>query len=125
MSRLNPEVKAQWVAALRSGEYTQAAGALRNSKGFCCLGVLCDLHHKAHPDAGEWVPEKDHGLQTYLGATSMPTEEVLAWADCGGFGGFGGFGLLKIPGAQDATLVSHNDRGRTFLEIADAIESQL
>jgi hypothetical protein len=43
---LTPEQKAfrqRWAEALQSGKYTQTAGALHNEKGFCCLGVACDL----------------------------------------------------------------------------------
>lgn len=45
---MNPEIKARWVAALRSGEYRQGDGFLRihqadDSDLYCCLGVLCDL----------------------------------------------------------------------------------
>lgn len=36
--------KEEWVTALRSGEYRQGKGFLRNSDDeYCCLGVLCDL----------------------------------------------------------------------------------
>jgi hypothetical protein len=42
--KLDPEVKAAWVAALRSGDYTQGREYLRSSDDtFCCLGVLCEL----------------------------------------------------------------------------------
>ncbi len=41
---MNEERLAKWVAALRSGEYTQARGTLRTEDDkFCCLGVLCNL----------------------------------------------------------------------------------
>ena len=41
---MNPELKAKWVEALRSGKYTQARGALHRKDGsYCCLGVLCSL----------------------------------------------------------------------------------
>jgi hypothetical protein len=40
---MNPAIKAQWVAALRSGYYQQSKHTLRSAVGFCCLGVLCDL----------------------------------------------------------------------------------
>lgn len=58
---MNPEVKAEWVAALRSGEYHQGTSALRNvttalenaPATHCCLGVLCDLYAKK--GEGEWV----------------------------------------------------------------------
>lgn len=45
---MNKTIKAKWIAALRSGKYKQAKGVMRegpasNPKGFCCLGVLCDV----------------------------------------------------------------------------------
>lgn len=40
---MSPELKAKWVAALRSGEYKQGREVLRNGDQFCCLGVLCDI----------------------------------------------------------------------------------
>jgi hypothetical protein len=48
----DPEVKAKWVTALRSGNYKQGEGRLRSQSWigtgwgqpeFCCLGVLCDI----------------------------------------------------------------------------------
>lgn len=46
-SPMNPEVKALWLNALRSGEYQQGTGKLKQTYGgdqrYCCLGVLCDL----------------------------------------------------------------------------------
>ena len=32
-----------WIEELESGEYEQCRATLRNSLGFCCLGVLCDI----------------------------------------------------------------------------------
>jgi hypothetical protein len=40
---VNPEVKALWLTDLRSGEFTQGKGMLRNTEDeYCCLGVLCE-----------------------------------------------------------------------------------
>lgn len=33
----------RWIRELRSGEYKQTHGALQDAKGFCCLGVACDI----------------------------------------------------------------------------------
>lgn len=44
---MNADIKAQWVNALRSGDYEQGRGWLNNNGKFCCLGVLCDLAEKA------------------------------------------------------------------------------
>ena len=38
------DIRNQWTAALRSGKYSQIRGRLLRDGGFCCLGVLCDLH---------------------------------------------------------------------------------
>jgi hypothetical protein len=40
---MNPEVKAKWVAALRSGKYIQGHGRLSSHNQHCCLGVLCEV----------------------------------------------------------------------------------
>ena len=49
---MNSQVKEKWIAALRSGEYEQGDGKLRTRKGYCCLGVLCDLYSKEN--AWDW-----------------------------------------------------------------------
>lgn len=33
----------KWVIALRSGKYKQSTHKLQNKKGYCCLGVACDI----------------------------------------------------------------------------------
>lgn len=43
---MNDNAKA-WVKALRSGDYKQGRGKLRDGSLFCCLGVACDLAIKA------------------------------------------------------------------------------
>ena len=68
-SKIDPEFKAKWVAALRSGDYIQGRGTLclvprsimddmeaagipmgpsRADAQFCCLGVACDI------SGGDW-----------------------------------------------------------------------
>ena len=37
------EFYANWIEALRSGNYPKSRGQLRTTSGFCCLGVACDL----------------------------------------------------------------------------------
>jgi hypothetical protein len=62
-------IRAQWTAALRSGEYPQGKHSLRSSLGYCCMGVLCDLAVKAGvnvsaiPDAvGRWRYDGEQGV---------------------------------------------------------------
>jgi hypothetical protein len=33
----------KWMKALRSGEYSQTRGALQDGRGYCCLGVACEV----------------------------------------------------------------------------------
>lgn len=46
---MNQDTKDRWVAALRSGEYTQGRGQLRRYNyetgvfEWCCIGVYCDV----------------------------------------------------------------------------------
>lgn len=41
---MNPEAKAKWVAALRSGNYVQGKGMLKTSDNtYCCMGVLAEV----------------------------------------------------------------------------------
>lgn len=46
---MKKDIMEKWVAALRSGEYTQGRTQLRTesidgkTSGYCCLGVLCEI----------------------------------------------------------------------------------
>jgi hypothetical protein len=125
-----PEIKAQWTAALRSGEYQQGKQALKTADGtYCCLGVLCELAVKA----GVIEPAKqfkaDYAFE-YNSAVSFPPAEVCEWA-----------GLEEAnPDAGGHSLSAHNDgiegctcsecddptvAGKSFAEIADLIEAYL
>jgi hypothetical protein len=55
---MNKERKTNWTTALRSGNYKQTVGMLRDSKGFCCLGVACDL--VAKEGGGKWIGQVDN-----------------------------------------------------------------
>jgi hypothetical protein len=77
---MNKRVKKQWLKALRSGEYKQTQGQLRedrgNSAGFCCLGVLCNLHAKANPEIASHETDPEY----YMGESGTPPDAVLKWA---------------------------------------------
>ncbi len=71
---MDPAIKKRWTDALRCGKYRQAHGALRDEDGaFCCLGVLCDLHAKAHNF--EWSRDNTY-FQEHLAVPG----EVASWA---------------------------------------------
>ena len=116
---MKPEIKKDWVAALRDGSYEQGKGQLRNSENkFCCLGVLCDLAEQAGVVTAEY--DKDDGYY-YGGNNGYLPEVVREWA-----------GLDRDdPEVQYEDEYDHrslsalNDEGSTFFEIADLVEAQL
>lgn len=117
---MNPEVKALWVKALRSGQYAQTQNSLKDEQGYCCLGVLCDLHREAN--GGEWDITTEP--YRYRDRAFVLARGVCAWA-----------GLLDDNGDnppvrygdawEHLNLATINDRGVSFAEIADLIEEQL
>jgi hypothetical protein len=75
---MNPELKAKWVEALRSGTYLQAIGTLKDEfgGGYCCLGVLADITGLAI--RGNTVLDKDGGSLGYQPICEMISGEPLA-----------------------------------------------
>jgi hypothetical protein len=117
---MNPEIKAKWVAALRSGEYKQGKERLYSpSQGYCCLGVLTDLYSKevlGIPYLGE-DDLKKYG-EDYL------CDEVMAWAGLPNSDPEVDESLVIINGVPPS-LSQLNDAGFTFNDIADIIEEKL
>ena len=116
MLKMDPELKAKWLEALRSGKYRQAVGALRRNAdsgdSFCCLGVLCDVL-----DPNDWTEEDitySWGLNSYgkderQGAV-LPTPVTEQY---------------HISRNRMWDLTGLNDKGKSFSEIADWIEDHL
>jgi hypothetical protein len=78
---MNPVIRTRWAKALRSGDYDQTNHALKDSKGYCCLGVLCDLYAQDHD--GEWEPCTKHGGNLRVVGTTTSSflpQEVADWA---------------------------------------------
>jgi hypothetical protein len=112
---MNPEIKQQWLKALRSGEYEQDTSSLRTTCGFCCLGVLTDLYLKEHNK--EWIEDKMFPFYYYRDESKILPLDVMCWA-----------GLLESNPflATRHSLAHYNDNlGYNFEQIADLIEEQL
>ena len=120
---MNQEIKAQWITALRSGDYRQGQGALRRKTDgedtFCCLGVLCELAVEAgvieapkYSTTGVW----GYGAPAHMGATSVLPMEVQEWSGVDSCGMFGG--------VVECSLTELNDNGTVFSRIADVIEAK-
>ena len=121
MNNMDKRIKELWIDALKSGEYKQTDSRLRRSTGYCCLGVLCDLHHKENPDDGYWRVHDEYDYMSYcckeyeyISSTRLP-RTVQKWA-----------GLqYDNPVIQGTPLSNLNDNGKKFPEIADLIEQHL
>jgi hypothetical protein len=128
---MNPDVKAKWLEALRSGEYEQATGALKVMdddvvdgddivSSFCCLGVLCDIS-----GLGEWKGTS-YWVGLWPAASALP-KPVYEWA-----GLPDGNPCISPMECKDAdsegdiieTLADLNDSGASFEQIANVIEKE-
>lgn len=105
------EVRKMWIAALRSGDYNQGYGTLRDTLGdYCCLGVLADLAVR-HGIVGRF-PDKDTLCEA---SESYSPDPIAQWA-----------GLATGTGRIDpaGSLATMNDRRASFDTIADIIEDE-
>jgi len=123
------EIADKLVSALRSGEYEQASGRLRNETGHCCLGVLCDLYDKEQIEAGNgtgWTvvsPSVVYSVRyEYHGDRGVLPSAVQKWA--GMYTDSGAYDYDADTGVHNDSLAGDNDRGASFAEIADFVEEQ-
>jgi len=86
----------RWADALESGEYPQAQSYLRTSAGFCCLGVLCNLHAQDHPKFAATQIRQ----YVYDGSSNLPSQRVQQWA---------GMHTARGELPDGSTLTQHND----------------
>lgn len=138
-TKMNPEAKALWLEALRSGDYTQGKGYLHTEQDeyaeFCCLGVLCDVAIKSGLQIDVLRVEGINPVK--YGATEemmLTPPEVANWAGISsnpdlvtdianpeyepGSDWEDEFFILDIAELNDTN-------GYTFEQIADLIEVQL
>lgn len=134
--RMDPNVKAEWLTALRSGDYKQTKGALRDNTGYCCLGVLTDLWVKG--SSVEWYPKPfgttfSIAIPGFNAFSSVAPERVMSWSDLTNPIGMTLLATVTYHEATEdetvenfyVTLSDLNDNGLTFTQIADIIEYAL
>lgn len=122
--KLDPKLKAEWVAALRSGKYEQGTSFLNRDNKFCCLGVLCDLIKDEV--GGQWIDKAADGIKSFqIGASDSHVS--IPYDRKGWYTAYNSIGVT-IEG-EHRSLWNHNDgvsgKAHTFIEIAKAIEEQL
>lgn len=128
---MNPEIKAQWITDLRSGEFEQGTGQLHyestdGKQRYCCLGVLCRLAQKAGIVTPQIEGDPGDGYMVrYDGATSMLPNSVVDWAGLEDHGS--GDVLITMSqrlGKVLATTLNDSHAWKyTFAQIADALEA--
>jgi hypothetical protein len=113
---MNQEVKQKWIAALRSGEYSQGNMRLKITEAapswadkHCCLGVLCE------------IGVKEGVIDGFNGANAYPPREITNWL------GVEYITDVKPPKSDTPSLVlraaSWNDNeGLSFAQIAGRLE---
>jgi hypothetical protein len=104
-TRTPEQIRKEWTAALRSGEYKQGHGRLMQHDGsMCCLGVLHEIVIGKAPPLNRGTPELSVIYKAKLAdQNGTATNEI--WR------------LTK-------SLAEANDAGATFTEIAHIIDSK-
>jgi len=110
---MKKEIADQWLAALRSGQYTQGRGALRDCKdgqeAFCCLGVLCEL--------AVLEGKAERFGNSYSDCKVFLPRSVAEWS-----------GMSQIDGSLPETMAKpalfqlNDDKGWSFEQLAEHIE---
>jgi hypothetical protein len=118
---MNENVK-KWVAALRSGTYTQGAGYLTSrvddEELNCCLGVACKLYQEEHNDL---EVKQNNATVFYDGKYAGLPKKVQEWL--GLTDSAGKYAQYTCP-RGNYSLANDNDSGKNFAQIADIIESK-
>lgn len=108
--KMDAEIKARWVKALRSGRYRQTCGVLWRvpADSNCCLGVLGRVARLETVDYG--TTRRGFGFGNEKDWATLP------YTYCQEIG-------LSVSAQNE--LVDMNDKGKCFPEIADWIEQNL
>ena len=140
---MNKKIKQQWVAALRSGKFTQGYGQLVHHStselptAHCVLGVLCHLAVEASQAIGRQAPHPDDDHTLVDGHETI----MDGYADLNGDWAFDilPHGVRKwaqleknsprirvLPTSEKTRLLtSINDNGGSFSVMAKLIDEQL
>jgi hypothetical protein len=117
------ELRKMWIEALRSGEYEQGRDHLRDPDGgYCCLGVLCHLvgimDERGNATIGTDNLDEDLQYQDSVSCNVLCPLPLAKHVGIIGTSGDHRGGHFTAP-----TLARMNDDGKTFNQIADALES--
>jgi hypothetical protein len=117
LQKMDPDVKREWLKALRSGKYRRAQGKLKDGAGYCCLGVLCvTMGWEFDPEDGEL----DWGQKLQAGLTEDTMSALVRLND----------GTLHEASDEVKAIAGNvkgyrKDKGASFTRIANLIEEKL
>lgn len=113
---MKKEIADKWVEALRSGKYKQTKKVLSettNDGAFhCCLGVLCELALEEIDLEIKFL--SGTGIKKYDNSVDVLPTSVMVWSGIRTY--------YAYIDTYEESLVSMNDSGKTFYEIADYID---
>lgn len=131
------EIRQKWIDALRSGDFKQTSGALRDRNKYCCLGVLCELEGI---DLTRKFSEENKFVE--IGSMCYPWDlrdiedvQVPKWIRCGSAvsathmkvalenGDHKTYNKFVTVGTFLQLLAEYNDQGRSFHDISNLIEN--
>lgn len=121
---MDPELKEQWLDALKSGRYAKGRQALRSISNvetverFCCLGVLCDIL-----DPEGWQEPTDASF-----AASFANKTLVPYAVRGGSVNVAYLPEEYVEKADihnQMTLTRINDKSETFEPVIEFIEQHM
>ncbi len=113
-TKLPPDIKAKWLAALRSGTYKQGIGLLCANDHYCCLGVLSKLQGRLTADAESFYDEDQ--------SKAFPPTMSLCYSNPLHF--LMDYCALRHED-KSYNLAALNDSGVPFSTLADIIEYAL
>jgi len=96
----------KWLEVLESGKYQQTQKVLRDEKGYCCFGVLCDL-----VDSNKWQKATDEDKFYWEIDDAMPPVWVLE--------------LVNLDKYTARKYSGMNDDGESFEAIASEIKKDI
>lgn len=107
---MNQEIKKEWVEALRSGAFQQTLETIKdydksNEPRYCCLGVLLEIYAKSIGcTRGEEIYDDINNDEGKLSDSQLK--------------------IFSLTESEQIALIEANDeKGLSFIEIADVIES--
>jgi|ERR1044072_4566124 hypothetical protein len=130
MTKLDPDLKARWVTALRSGDYKQGMHYLKHNDEYCCLGVFCEIaevdsmvldgvtYFSGDRATLAYEVRQEFGIteaEVFITLTEKNVDTLRGMLDIS----------YNISAGEKIFLTTLNDHGASFDVIADLIEEHL